>query len=458
LTAYVVVDLGFGDCGKGLITDFLVRRSGAKLVVRYNGGAQAGHNVVTPEGRHHTFAQFGAASFVPQVRTFLSRHVVVHPTALLVEARVLGEKGLSAPLERVRISEQARITTPFHQAGGRIRELARGAARHGTCGVGVGETVKDAWEFPDESIVAGDLRSAATLRRKLKQIRERKHGELKYLGAEVVDRDSLVRELTVFESDTIIDDWIEQAASLSRRGLIVSDLTLRAWLAENQTAVFEGAQGALLDEWCGFHPFTSWSTCTAANATELLAESAPDACVERIGVLRAHIVRHGPGPLPTKTVAFRDAVFDHNCHNTWQGPLRYGWFDAVLARYALDIVGGVDTLAITHLDAVPRMPTWKACGAYRVDRLPNDADLIAEHAGDGVVSRLRTPATQCLARQSRLTGVLEHTSAVYSACEPSENAVTAFLEMLLARRIDMISRGPRACDVLDRGQTTRRTL
>ncbi|HEY7215209.1 MAG TPA: adenylosuccinate synthetase, partial [Thermoanaerobaculia bacterium] len=138
MRAFLLVDLGFGDAGKGLLTDFLVRRSGATVVVRYNGGAQAGHNVVTPDGRHHTFAQLGSGSFVAGVRTFLSRHVVVHPTALLAEAAALRAKGVGDALDRVRLSERALVITPFHQAAGRLRELARGAARHGSCGVGVG--------------------------------------------------------------------------------------------------------------------------------------------------------------------------------------------------------------------------------------------------------------------------------------------------------------------------------
>ena len=97
----IVVDLGFGDSGKGLLTDYLVRSTGATVVVRYNGGAQAGHNVVTPEGRHHTFAQFGSGTFVPGVRTFLSRNVVIHPTALLREEAHLREIGVHDAFERI---------------------------------------------------------------------------------------------------------------------------------------------------------------------------------------------------------------------------------------------------------------------------------------------------------------------------------------------------------------------
>ena len=93
MRAYIIVDLGFGDAGKGLLTDFLARRCHAGLVVRYNGGAQAGHNVVTADGRQHTFAQFGSATFIPGVRTYLSQHVVIHPGALLVEGDLLVQHG-----------------------------------------------------------------------------------------------------------------------------------------------------------------------------------------------------------------------------------------------------------------------------------------------------------------------------------------------------------------------------
>ncbi|HMB55126.1 MAG TPA: adenylosuccinate synthetase, partial [Thermoanaerobaculia bacterium] len=94
MRATIVVDLGFGDAGKGLLTDHLVRETGATLVVRYNGGAQAGHNVVTAGGRHHTFAQLGSGSFVAGTRTLLGPRVVVHPTALLLEAEALAGRGV----------------------------------------------------------------------------------------------------------------------------------------------------------------------------------------------------------------------------------------------------------------------------------------------------------------------------------------------------------------------------
>ena len=148
MKAAIVVNLGFGDSGKGTIVDYLVRRERAELVVRYNGGAQAGHNVVTADGRHHTFAQFGAGTFAEGCRTHLTETVVVHPSALVVEERYLQRAGISDAWERITIAPDALVTTPFHQSLGRLREQARDKP-HGTCGVGVGETMRASERLSD---------------------------------------------------------------------------------------------------------------------------------------------------------------------------------------------------------------------------------------------------------------------------------------------------------------------
>lgn len=455
MNAYIVVDLGFGDSGKGLLTDFLVRHTGATLVVRYNGGAQAGHNVVTAEGVHHTFAQFGAGTFVPGVQTLLSRHVVIHPTALLVEAKSLEQKGVPNPLERIRISDQARVITPFHQAANRIRELARGDNRHGSCGIGVGEAVQDSLAHPEDCILAGDLGNVTVLRAKLNRIRERKRDELSALADQLTHNRDLQRELAIFEVDSIAIEWILAASSLTARGLILPDVTLGAQVAQAGAVVFEGAQGVLLDEWQGFHPFTTWSTCTANNAIELLSEWASEARAERIGVLRTYLTRHGPGPLPTETESLRDGAYDHNRTNPWQGPVRYGWFDAVLARYALDVVGGVDRLAITHCDAVSRLSKWQACRGYRLDSPLPDAELVAEATVEGFAARLKTAAEHSLDHSARLTGMLARTTPIYDQCAADENRVLEQIESLLGRHVDLVSHGPRAQDVSFTGRGSR---
>jgi adenylosuccinate synthase len=425
----VVVDLGFGDAGKGLLTDHFVRTTGARLVVRYNGGAQAGHNVIAPDGRHHTFAQFGAGAFVEGVRTFLSRHVVVHPTALLAEAAALEAKGVRDPLAHIGVSDRARVVTPFHQALGRLRELARGAARHGSCGAGVGETVRDVLENPADAVRAGDLLDVDRLCEKVLAARRRLAAILPHLHRALPSTDAARAEIEVFTRDDVPNRWIERAVTLAQLGSVTGDATLARWMAEAPTTVFEGAQGVLLDEDAGFHPYTTWSRCTDARARELIAESVPGAEVETVGVLRSHAVRHGPGPLPTEASGLAHWIGDHNAAGPWQGPVRYGWFDAVLARYALDVCP-VDRLAITHLDVPPRLGTWRLARGY--ERV---AGLAAPVAGD-------------LLRQEQLTGLLGRATPVLAEVDARD--VVPRLEDAIGRSIDLMVSGPRASDVAAR--------
>src|SRR6516165_3609325 len=177
--ALLVVDLAFGDCGKGSIVDYLVRTRGADTVVRFNGGPQAGHNVVTPDGRHHTFSQFGSGSFVPGVKTVLSRFMLIEPYALLNEADHLRSLGVLNPLSRLMIDRNCLVITPCHIEANRIRELTRGDAAHGTCGMGVGETVQDSIEHPEMSLRAHMLSDPSEVRKRLEGFRRLKLDQLR---------------------------------------------------------------------------------------------------------------------------------------------------------------------------------------------------------------------------------------------------------------------------------------
>src|SRR4051794_37158626 len=139
--AIILSGLGYGDEGKGTWTDFLARTMPVHTVVRFNGGAQAGHNVVTPDGRHHTFAQFGSGTFVRGVNSHLSRFMLLNPIRLLQEADELRVLGVPDALARLSVDRRALLTTPFQVAANRLKELARGDARHGSCGMGIGETM-----------------------------------------------------------------------------------------------------------------------------------------------------------------------------------------------------------------------------------------------------------------------------------------------------------------------------
>lgn len=424
--AFVIADLGFGDAGKGLLTDFLVRRTGARMVVRYNGGAQAGHNVVTPEGRHHTFAQFGAGTLVPGTRTFLSRNVVVHPAALLREEAHLRALGVTDAFERLRISGGALAITPYHQALNRLRELARGAARHGSCGAGVGETVTHDRALPDDAIRVRELGDAAGLRRKLARIREYACEEVRRFDSVALAQAEARPELALLESIDMPQQWIDEVRFVAT---VVDD---DRWWANEDAVIFEGAQGVLLDEWHGFHPHTTWSTCTTAPATTLLSDVAPDADVCRIGVLRTYAVRHGAGPLPTESSDVDGTPPDHNTFNAWQGAVRRGWFDGVLARYALEADGNIDVLAVTHLDWLAQLGQWTYCDRYQRD--------LALHPSP----------VRLLEEQEQWTARVAAARPVLQRCAADEETVVERIESMTGKRVAIGSRGPSAAHVFIR--------
>ncbi len=385
-TRYVsLLGLGFGDCGKGLFTDHLCGAWQAHTVVRFNGGAQAGHNVVLADGRHHTFSQFGAGIFHAGVGTVLASPVVVHPTALRVEEQALRRVGVADAFPRLLIDARCRVTTPFHQAAGRLREWARGAAAHGTCGVGVGETVRQALAAPGDALRYGDLVHRARTLEKLEASRMALRREFADMAP---SHPGAAQELALLADASLGQRWFDAAAPCVRLSPPAGADAIGARLAHPGTVLFEGAQGVLLDEWRGFHPHTTWSTISTAAVEAVLHDAGIEAPVQHLGVLRSYLTRHGPGPLPTHDRAL-DARFaePHNADEGWQGAFRRGHPDAVLLRYALAAAERLDGLAVSHLDAIDGADLrW--CIGYRtadganVASLPfsDELDLDHQHA------------------------------------------------------------------------------
>ncbi|MFC5454282.1 adenylosuccinate synthetase [Prosthecobacter fluviatilis] len=414
-----VLGLGFGDCGKGHFIDALTRRWQAHTVVRFSGGAQAGHNVVTAEeevkpARHHTFSQFGAGTFVPGTRTVLLDPMVLHPTALLVEAEVLGRAGVHDALLRLTIDARCRITTPYHQAAGRARELLRGTAAHGTCGVGVGETVRHALQHPELAMHYADFSGSSTQQTrmqldKLQAIRETLHEELSALCPPEVTG-VLADEMRTLRDESLAGKWLTMAKMLARHCPPASLEEVRAPLKQPGCVLFEGAQGVLLDEWRGFHPHTTWSSITTDAVETAAACLELGAPIEHYGVLRSYLTRHGSGPLPTHDEALNDLLPEpHNHSEGWQGGFRRGHPDAVLLRYALDVIGSLNGLLVSHLDVFQRGVKLKWCGHYSTSTAP-------------CLKRLPAGAWKDLAHQTRLTRLLEearpnYDSSVITSCQ-----------------------------------------
>jgi adenylosuccinate synthase len=362
-TRYVsLLGLGFGDCGKGLFTDHLCGQWQAHTVVRFNGGAQAGHNVVLADGRHHTFSQFGAGSFHAGVATVLASPVVVHPTALRVEEEALRRAGVTDAFPRLLVDARCRVTTPFHQAAGRLREWRRGAAAHGSCGVGVGETVRQALAAPGDALRYGDLLQPARALAKLEASRialRHEFADAMPLHAEAA------QELALLDDASLARRWLDAAMPCLRASPPASADAIGERLARPGTVLFEGAQGVLLDEWRGFHPHTTWSSISTAAVEAVLRDVGIAASVQHLGVLRSYLTRHGSGPLPTHDGELDAQLAEpHNADEGWQGAFRRGHPDAVLLRYALEAVGPLDGLVVSHLDAIEAVDLrW--CTGYR---------------------------------------------------------------------------------------------
>ena len=454
--AIVVVDLAYGDCGKGTVVDFLTRHCGATTVVRFNGGPQAGHNVVTPEGRHHTFAQFGSGTFVPGVRTLLSRFVLIEPYAMLAEVAHLAELGVDDAFGRLLIDADCPVITPAHQCANRLRELHRGAAAHGTCGAGVGETMADLLDEPRLMLRAGELHDGPLVRRKLLAWCERKVEALGGVIADLRGHPRAAQNIETITRPTWGDAAAANYAEVAARAAVVDSATALATIRGAST-IFEGAQGVLLDESFGFHPHTTWSTTTFANALALLGECGFDADVFRLGVLRSYFTRHGPGPFVTEDASLRPLLREpHNADTGWQGGFRVGAFDAVAARYALAVAGPVDGLALTHLDRLPD-PAGRACAAYRFapgEPVPADVDSLFVRRGERVRD-IRPPSRGDLRHLARLTEALDRCRPEYIQTPAGADSFAAAVERELGAGVSMTSAGPTWRDKSIRGSCLR---
>lgn len=431
--AIITVDLGFGDSGKGSFVDALVRLYGCRMVVRYSGGAQAAHNVITPEGLHHTFAQLGAGSFVPECHTFLGSQVVVNPLTMVREWDHFEHTTGMRVQGRVHVDGRCLITTPYHRALNRLLELSRGAKRHGSCGMGVGETVRLSRRYQNVLRVR-DLSSISLTLEKLLGIQRILHAEAKIAYALVVGDARVLseaqREFSTFdvEAKTITKayhDWSHQVA-------IHDPVSVSNLLAAHDTLVFEGAHGLLIDEDVGFYPHVTWNSVTPQHAYALLDEAEWRGSTTVLGLLRTYSTRHGPGPFPseTKDLSVQEV---HNRTNPWQQHMRLGHLDLPLLRYAITGARNVDGLAVSCLDQVPKK-RWRYVREYTSDALKQ---LTAVPADD--LDR-RTELANLVAMDEPRLGT------VRLPAKASDVAILEVLENALARPVLATSFGPTAGD------------
>ncbi len=400
--AQAVIGAGYGDEGKGHLVDALVAAAPANrpIVVRSNGGAQAGHTVALADGRRHVFHHVGSGTLAGAT-THLSRFFVHHPMLLDAERKAVAALGGC-----IEISADPRglVTTPWDMLINQVVERSRGDGRHGSCGLGFGETIERALD-PAFALTVADLGTPA-LRGRLQAIRDVwvKH-RLAALGVDALSAD----EARVRADDGVLEVFIEDCRRFADTVGQASD----AGLAARGQVIFEGAQGLLLDQAIGVFPHVTRSHTGLFNMVAIAREAGLDA-IEALYVTRAYATRHGAGPLPGGVEALDefDVVDPTNAPNAWQGRIRYAPLHlenlaaAIAADHALSDPGGVAvraSLAVTCLDQA-RGPARLVDGGAVVQHAPEalaeavsarlSLPLKAESWGpDRIGVRLREPVT-----------------------------------------------------------------
>ena len=346
--AYAVIGAGFGDEGKGLMTDYFCRRDGSVINIRSNGGAQAGHTVCTAGGKRHIFSHIGSGSFAG-ADTYLSGHFILNPILFSRELKILG-----ADAGRIFIDRQCIITLPCDMLLNQFAETVRGSNRHGSCGVGIFETIVRSRDSRYR-LVFGDILKAD--RNAVRSAMQRIHAEYCIRRADELGINGTARaELTDMLANAnltehYIDDLFAMAAVCA-----AADAQL---IEEYDTAVFEGAQGLMLDQnRADYFPHLTPSNTGMQNIRAILDRLEPRD-TEICYVTRSFFTRHGAGRFDTESKDIADAygLYDRtNAPNAFQGVFRYGWFDlpAFTESLALDrkyaAAGERIAVAVTHLD------------------------------------------------------------------------------------------------------------
>lgn len=440
----ILAGMGFGDEGKGTITDFLSKKYNAKLVCRYNGGPQAAHYVVKQDRTLHCFAQYGSGTFWG-ARTYVSEKMLVDPIKMGYEANALGFKGIKHPLWFITIDPDCLVVTPFHRIVNQMLELSRGEKRRGSCGFGVGEAVNDGRNYGEMALRMKDLSDKENLRTKLDFLWRMKMDIAQQIANE--HRESVPIDGLLYELED--KEWVEKLVLYYYRFAKAVKIAKVSGEEISGNVIFEGAQGILLDEERGFYPHVTHSCTTFKNAEDLIGSMGLQGRIIKIGVIRAYATRHGAGPFVTYVKRLSGLMPDmHNATNKWQGEFRIGWFDLVATRYALEVAGGVDFVAMTNLDQISSGKI-KVCVGYKYfGRGRRILEQVFDLSEDGkVITGIKAPKIATREHQEKLTQLLKMCKPVYQKVNKAE--YIEYLEKELNVKIAIISNGPTAEDKIE---------
>jgi adenylosuccinate synthase len=355
--AIVVVGAQWGDEGKGKLVDVMAER--ADWVVRYQGGANAGHTVHI--GDHSTVLhQVPSGILHPGVRCAIGNGVVLDPETLFVEVDELVRDGVDVA-GRLYVSDRAHLVMPYHKL---VDKESSASKAIGTTGRGIGPCYED--KIARRGVRVLDLKHPVRLRALVEKGTEHANHILAGFGS---------------EKRASVEHTLDALQALSARLLALSEdvgLAIHHALKSGAAVLFEGAQGSLLDVDHGTYPFVTSSNTTAGGAATGVGVS-PRALDECIGVVKAYTTRVGSGPLPTEydeVMGEKVRTLGNEYGATTGRPRRCGWFDAVVVRYAVR-VNGLSALAVTKLDVLDTLEKIGLCTGYEID-----GQLVTEFPGD----------------------------------------------------------------------------
>ncbi len=345
----IVIGAQWGDEGKGKITDLLSRS--ADVVVRYQGGVNAGHTIVV-EGQTFKLHLIPSGILYPNTECIIGCGTVIDPQVLIAELDQLEELNISTA--KLLISETAHVTMPYHRLIDQASEERRGSYKIGTTGRGIGPTYADKSERTGIRVL--DLIDPEALREKLEWTINYKNAILEKLY-----------NLPPLNPEEVIEQYLGYADRL-RPYVVDTSLKIYDSILKRRNILFEGAQGTLLDLDHGTYPYVTSSNPVAGGAC--VGTGLGPTMIDRvIGVSKAYTTRVGEGPFPTELhgkvgelLCDRGAEFG----TTTGRKRRCGWFDAVIGRYAVRI-NGMDCMAITKLDVLDELEEIQVCVAYEID-------------------------------------------------------------------------------------------
>jgi adenylosuccinate synthase len=350
MTNVVVVGAQWGDEGKGKIVDWLSKR--ADVVVRFQGGHNAGHTLVIG-GKTLKLSLLPSGVVRPGKMSVIGNGVVVDPWALVGEIEKLRGQGVAISPDNLRIAENATLILPFHRELDQLREEAAGTEKIGTTGRGIGPAYED--KVGRRAIRVQDLASLETLGPKIDRILAHHNALRRGLGQPEISKDALIADLTEIAPQVLpyMDVSWELLDTARRQG---------------KRILFEGAQGALLDVDHGTYPFVTSSNTVAAQAATG-SGIGPRYAGYVLGIAKAYTTRVGAGPFPTELMdAIGEKIGERGREfGTVTGrKRRCGWFDSVLVRQVAK-VSGIDGIALTKLDVLDGFDTIRICVGYTLD-------------------------------------------------------------------------------------------